>query len=101
MTLQVLTPGLHTLLVDFGRPGSRSLGVPVGGAADRFALAIGNALVGNPPNTPALEVSLFGPTLTADQPIACVLFGAPFALRSDQRDPPPFTELERSTLTAG
>ncbi len=90
MTLRVLDPGLYTLVVDFGRAGSRSLGVPVGGAADRFALAIGNALVGNLPNAPALEISLAGPTVQADCELACVVYGAPFELSSD-----------RQTLTAG
>jgi biotin-dependent carboxylase-like uncharacterized protein len=71
---------LCTLVVDHGRPRSRSLGVPVGGAADRFALAIGNALVGNPPDAAALEISLSGPTLTADSELACVLYGAPFEM---------------------
>jgi 5-oxoprolinase (ATP-hydrolysing) subunit C len=68
------------LVVDHGRPRWRSLGVPVSGAADRFALDIGNALVGNPPGTAALEISLNGPTLTSDCEVACVLFGAPFEL---------------------
>lgn len=54
--------------------------MPVGGAADRFALAIGNALVGNPPDAAALEISLNGPTLSADSDLACVLYGAPFAM---------------------
>lgn len=76
--LTVANPGLCTLIVDHGRPRFRSLGVPVGGAADRFALAIGNALVGNPPDATALEISLHGPTLTANEDIACVLYGAPF-----------------------
>ncbi len=54
--------------------------MPVGGAADRFALAIGNALVGNPPDAAALEISLSGPTLSADSELACVLYGAPFEM---------------------
>jgi antagonist of KipI len=90
MTLRVLDPGLYTLVVDFGRPGYRSLGVPVGGAADRAALALGNGLVGNPPDAAALEISLAGPTLEAGCDLACVLLGAPFALSSD-----------RQALTAG
>jgi antagonist of KipI len=85
MILRVLAPGCYTLVVDFGRPGSRSLGVPVGGAADRFALALGNALVGNPPDTAALEMSLTGPTLQSDGDCACVLCGAPFSLTCGQR----------------
>jgi biotin-dependent carboxylase-like uncharacterized protein len=54
--------------------------VPVGGAADRFALALGNALVGNAPDAAALEISLYGPTLRTDEDIACVLYGAPFEM---------------------
>src|SRR5262245_36353298 len=76
--LHVLEAGLYTLVVDHGRPGSRSLGVPTSGAADRTALALGNALVGNPPDAAALEVCLSGPTLRADCDLACVLFGSPF-----------------------
>jgi len=84
-TLKLLSPGLYTLLVDRGRPRTRSLGVPVGGAADSFSLAIGNALVGNPPDAPALELCLSGPVLCADENLACALFGAPFELSAGQR----------------
>ena len=85
MTLRVLDPGLMTLIVDWGRPRTRSLGVAVGGAADRWSLAIGNALVGNAADTPALEVTLSGPTLKADCDLACVLYGAAFALSTGQQ----------------
>jgi 5-oxoprolinase (ATP-hydrolysing) subunit C len=85
MTLKVLSPGLHTLLVDFGRPESRSLGVPVGGAGDRFALAIGNGLVGNAPDAVALEINLSGPMLEAECSIACVIWGAPFEISRNER----------------
>ena len=78
--LTLLSPGLCTLVVDRGRPSSRSLGVPAGGAADRRSLALGNALVGNDPFAPALEFSLSGPTVQASCDLACVVFGAPFDL---------------------
>src|SRR5438132_6767784 len=84
MSLRVLDPGLYTLVVDFGRPRFRSLGVPTGGAADRAALALGNALVGNPPDAAALEVALAGPTLRADCDLGAVVFGAPFRLGPDR-----------------
>jgi antagonist of KipI len=84
-TLRLLSAGLCTLVVDAGRPRSRSLGVPVGGAADRRSLALGNALVGNPPDAAALEICLAGPTLVADCSLACVLYGAPFDLATDLR----------------
>ena len=78
MSLRVRDAGLLSLLVDCGRAKSRHLGVPLGGAADRAALALGNALIGNAPNAVALEITLSGPTLEALQPAACVVFGAPF-----------------------
>lgn len=90
MSLRVIDPGLATRVVDFGRPSSRSLGVPVGGAADRAALALGNALVGNSPDAPALEVCLKGPVLRAEVQIGCALYGAPFSMAS-----------ARQTLAAG
>ena len=90
-TLRLLTPGLGTRVVDLGRPATRSLGVPVGGAADRFALAMGNGLVGNPPGAAALEVTLAGPTLQATAPLACVLYGAPFDLATARRTLTPGT----------
>jgi antagonist of KipI len=85
MSLRVLDPGLYTLVVDLGRPHTRSLGVPVGGAADRTSLIVGNALVGNPPEAAALEFSLTGPTLQADCELACVVYGALFQIRSDRQ----------------
>ncbi len=102
--LKVLAPGLCTLVVDHGRPSSRSLGVPLGGAADRASLALGNALVGNPPDAAALEISLSGPTLEATGPLACVLFGAPFELSSPRQRLAPgktFTLETGEVLTIG
>jgi biotin-dependent carboxylase-like uncharacterized protein len=78
MSLRVRDPGLCSLLVDAGRPHTRHLGLPLGGAADRFAHALGNALAGNEAAAVALEVTLFGPTLESVEPVACVVFGPAF-----------------------
>ncbi|MCI0738050.1 MAG: biotin-dependent carboxyltransferase family protein [Gemmataceae bacterium] len=86
MSLRVLDPGLATRVVAGGRPRTRSLGVPVGGAADRAAHALGNGLVGNPPFAAALEVCLKGPVLRADAALAGVVFGAPFTLSSARQE---------------
>jgi biotin-dependent carboxylase-like uncharacterized protein len=88
VSLRVVSPGPFTLPVGAGRPGWRALGVPVGGPADRDAFALANALVGNPPDAVALELTLAGPTLTADAPTGCVVFGAPFDLGIPGREPP-------------
>jgi biotin-dependent carboxylase-like uncharacterized protein len=60
--LKVLTPGLHTTVQDLGRVGWQALGVPVSGALDSRSLRLGNALVGNPPGTAALEILHSGPS---------------------------------------
>jgi antagonist of KipI len=88
MSLRVREPGLFSLPVDLGRPGARALGVPLGGAADRAALALGNGLVGNQPGAVALEVTLAGPALEALHPVAAVVFGAPFQAAANGREIP-------------
>jgi antagonist of KipI len=85
MSLRVLEPGLYSLIVDYGRPHHRSLGVPLGGAADRVSLALGNALVGNPPDAAALEVTLVGPKLKCQCQVACAVYGADFPLKTNRR----------------
>src|SRR5262252_2091329 len=61
--LRVLAPGLHTTVQDLGRPGYQAIGVPVSGALDTFGLRLANALVGNTPGMPALEILRSGPVL--------------------------------------
>lgn len=78
MSLRVRDAGLLSLLVDRGRSRARHLGVPLGGAADRTALALGNALVGNEPGAVALELTLSGPTLEALHPTAGVIYGGTY-----------------------
>jgi biotin-dependent carboxylase-like uncharacterized protein len=65
-SLRVIKPGLLTTVQDFGRPGLQHLGIPVGGALDPVSLRAANALLGNAPDTAALEVAYLGPTLRAD-----------------------------------
>jgi biotin-dependent carboxylase-like uncharacterized protein len=61
--LDVVAPGLHTTLQDFGRYGFQALGVPVSGALDAVSFELANRLVGNGTNVPALELLHQGPTL--------------------------------------
>lgn len=87
MGLLVHHPGTHSLLVDLGRPHTRSLGVPLGGAADRTAYLLGNALLGNAPEAVALEMTLFGPRLEATDTHTGVLSGAEFTVVVNQDKP--------------
>jgi len=59
-TVTVLAPGLLTTVQDLGREGYGAMGVSASGAADALALRIGNKLLGNPEDAPALEMTLLG-----------------------------------------
>ena len=61
--IRVLKPGLLTTVQDLGRPGFAHTGLSPAGAADSFSFRLANLLLGNLPNTPALEITLLGPTL--------------------------------------
>jgi len=61
--LKICTPGAHTSVQDFGRPGYRKLGVPLSGALDRKQLRLVNRLVGNPPQVAGLEILYMGPVV--------------------------------------
>jgi len=63
--LEVVEAGIANCIQDAGRPGYRSIGVPLSGAADPLLLACANRLLGNAPDSAALEVSLAGPRLRA------------------------------------
>ena len=60
MSITVLKAGTQTTVQDLGRPGFAHLGISASGAADAFSFRIGNQLVGNDPNTTALEITLTG-----------------------------------------
>lgn len=83
--LVVEAPGLQTTVQDFGREGFGVLGVSASGAADAVALRLGNLLLENPPDTPALEMTLTGGTfLFPDGAVIC-LVGANFGAQVDEK----------------
>ncbi len=59
-TLRVISPGPLSTVQDLGRPGYQRFGVSVSGAADRYALRLGNLLVGNDQRGAAIEVTIGG-----------------------------------------
>lgn len=60
--IRVIEPGFQTTVQDLGRPGQAHVGVSASGACDAVSLRIGNWLVGNPEDAPALEMTLSGGT---------------------------------------
>ena len=76
MELVVKKPGMLTSVQDLGRWGYQSSGVPVAGAMDLPALRLGSAMLGNPQEAAALEVTLIGPELEVRGCGAAVFTGA-------------------------
>lgn len=75
-TLLVHTPGPFSSLQDLGQEGWSSIGLPRGGAADPFALRIGNRLLGNPDDAPAIEMTSVGGVFDFDDEAVMVLAGS-------------------------
>lgn len=58
--LEIITPGLHSVLQDMGRPGQTGQGVSRSGALDLGALRAANRAVGNPSDMACVEAVLGG-----------------------------------------
>lgn len=58
MSIIAETQGLYDTIQDAGRPGYRSFGVPLGGWFDDDSATRANALAGNEPESPCLEITL-------------------------------------------
>ncbi|MCD5994244.1 5-oxoprolinase/urea amidolyase family protein [Pseudomonas sp. CDFA 602] len=58
--LEILSPGLHSVLQDMGRPGQTGQGVSRSGALDLGALRAANRAVGNPSDVACIESVLGG-----------------------------------------
>lgn len=64
-SLVVVKPGICSSVQDRGRTGFRAAGVPGSGALDHVALELANALLGNAPDTAAIEMLYSGIVLEA------------------------------------
>lgn len=79
--IEFLKRGLLTTVQDIGRYGYQRMGINVAGAMDELALALANILVGNAPETEALEATVLGPTLKFHQANIFAISGADFGAR--------------------
>ena len=83
MALKILKPGLSTSIQDLGRPGYFHLGIPIGGAMDRFALRCANMLVGNPEDAAGLEAVFMGPEIEFTEDAVVAVCGADMPISVD------------------
>ncbi len=74
--IEVIQPGLATMVQDLGRPGFYHLGIPLSGAMDQFALTAANLLVGNEPGAAGLEAVFMGPELAFHEDATIAVCGA-------------------------
>jgi biotin-dependent carboxylase-like uncharacterized protein len=83
--LEVLAPGMLSLVQDLGRPGYGHVGVGRSGAADARSLRLANRLVANPEGAAGIEVLLGGLRLRAVGAVTVALAGADGAALVDGR----------------
>ena len=76
MKIKVIAPGVLTTVQDTGRFGYQAAGIPEAGAMDRASLRLANALLGNPEDAAALELTIFGGTFEFDGAGTIALTGA-------------------------
>ena len=74
--LEVMEPGFLSTVQDLGRKGYFAAGIPPSGAFDRFALRVGNLLVGNPPGEAGIEMTLMGGRFRALRAAVIAITGA-------------------------
>ena len=72
-----------TTIQDLGRLGYQRFGVSISGAMDRWALIVGNRLLGNPDQAAGLEVTVQGPDLLFEQSTTLTITGADLSASSD------------------
>jgi KipI family sensor histidine kinase inhibitor len=73
--LRVDEPGLLDLVVDGGRDMGGRFGMAQTGPADARSARLANALVGNDPGDPVIELTVRGPSLTALAPVRVAIAG--------------------------
>ncbi len=94
MSLKIIQPGLSTSIQDLGRPGYFHLGIPMGGAMDRFALRCANMLVGNPEGAAGLEVVFMGPQIEFTRDALVAVTGADLPVKVDGEPRPGWSAFE-------
>ena len=75
-SIEVLQAGTFSTIQDDPRSGLSHWAVGPGGACDAASLHLANALVGNPPNTAAIEMTSTGPTLLFHEATCVAWVGA-------------------------
>ena len=101
---EVMSPGAFTTVQDLGRYGYQKYGVSICGAMDRFALRVGNLLVGNEEGEAAIEATVIGPKLKILSRVRVAFTGADLSPEVEGKPAPMWRALdvaEGSVLSFG
>jgi antagonist of KipI len=90
-SLRVVQPGFQTTVQDLGRFGYAHFGISASGAADPVSLRLGNRLVGNRPEAPALEMTLVGGEFEFEARAVAAVTGSDFSPEMDGKPFPLWT----------
>lgn len=74
--IEVVSPGLHSLVQDLGRDGYYAIGMPPSGALDQYSHSIANMLVGNDDSAATVEATFLGPELLFQKDATVAVTGA-------------------------
>ncbi len=88
MSMEVIQPGLLSLLQDRGRFGQQRIGLTTGGPLDPQAHLLCQRLLGNAANATAIEISFGGLQLRANTATRICVTGAPLPLTINGVDQP-------------
>lgn len=81
--IDVIKPGLLSLIQDLGRNGYYAIGMPPSGALDQYSHALANLLVGNQLGAATIEVTFIGPELLFHSDALIAVTGATIDTRID------------------
>lgn len=96
--IKVISPGLYTSIQDLGRFGNQAFGVPYSGVMDRQAASFANAILGNSPELPVLEMTMLGPKLQFEVSASICISGAEMLPKLNRR---PIVNNKLVTVNAG
>ena len=86
MSLRIIRNGLLDTIQDAGRYGYQHLGINPGGAMDRIAMRIANALVGNNIEEAVIEMHFPAAEMVFEKAILMALGGADFSATINEKE---------------
>lgn len=85
-SIRIISPGFLTTIQDYGRIGYQQYGIPQGGVMDRYSMELSNILTGNKREEAVLEITMTGPVIEFQGPVAFALAGADMSPRLNEKE---------------